>query len=136
VRARQEKCHNQKTWTADGALHASKKEAERWCLLHLLERSGEISDLKRQVEYELIPTQRERSDQIYQKGPKKGQPKEGRVIELPCKYIADFVYTTKTGERVVEDVKGHRDPKSAAYAKFVIKRKLMLYIHHIRIKEV
>ena len=42
----------------------------------------------------------------------------------------------KNGKIVVEDVKGYRDPSSAGYAKFVLKRKLMLYVHGIIIKEV
>ena len=46
-------------------------------------------------------------------------------------YLADFVYQdVKTGEWIVEDAKGH---KTEAY---IIKRKLLLYIHGIRIKEV
>lgn len=40
------------------------------------------------------------------------------------------------GKTVVEDVKGYRDPSSAAYAKFVIKRKLMLERYGIQIQEV
>lgn len=47
----------------------------------------------------------------------------------------DFVYT-QDGETVVEDVKGYRDPASAGYAKYVIKRKLMLYRYGIRVREV
>ena len=53
------KYYNQKTYTSDGILHASQKEAQRWSELKLLQRAGEISDLKRQVEYELIPDQYE-----------------------------------------------------------------------------
>lgn len=40
------------------------------------------------------------------------------------------------GRLVVEDVKGYRDPQSAGYAKFVIKRKLMLERYGIKVKEV
>lgn len=128
---------NKKTRTSDGVLHDSRKEATRWCELRLLERAGEITDLDRQVEFLLIPEQRAEPTECYQRGEKKGQPKQGKLLELPVTYIADFVYTdAKTGERIVEDVKGYRDPASAGYAKFIIKRKLMLYIHHIRIKEI
>lgn len=128
---------NKKTRTSDGILHDSRKEALRWTQLQLLERAGEISNLKRQVEFILIPDQREPSTEVYQKGEKKGMPKEGKLLERKCTYIADFVYTDlKTGKKVVEDVKGYRDPSSAGYAKFVLKRKLMLYIHNIKIKEI
>ena len=128
---------NRKTRTSDGILHDSRKEALRWTQLLLLEMAGEISDLKRQVEFILIPDQREPSTEVYQKGEKKGMPKEGKLIERKVVYVADFVYNdTKTGKRVVEDVKGYRDPSSAGYAKFVLKRKLMLYIHNIKIKEI
>ena len=128
---------NHKTLTSDGILHDSRKEALRWTQLLLLERAGEISGLKRQVEFILIPDQREASTEVYQKGEKKGMPKEGKLLERKVSYIADFVYTDlKTGKMVVEDVKGYRDPSSAGYAKFVLKRKLMLYIHNIKIKEI
>lgn len=103
----------------DGILFDSKKEARRYCELKLLQQAGEISDLQLQKEYELIPTQRI----------------DGKVVERACKYKADFAYM-KDGQQVVEDVKGYRDPKSAGYAKFVIKRKLMLHIFGIRIVEI
>ena len=61
---------------------------------------------------------------------------DGKVFERAVKYRADFVYKDKNGETVVEDVKGYRDPSSAGFAKFVLKRKLMLYVHGIRIREV
>lgn len=44
-------------------------------------------------------------------------------------YIADFVYH-EDGMQVVEDTKGVRT------ADYIIKRKLMLWVHGIRIKEV
>ena len=59
-----------------------------------------------------------------------------KLLEQECVYIADFVYKDSKGETVVEDVKGYRDPASAAYAKYTIKRKLMLWIHGIHIREV
>lgn len=103
---------NIKTVTSDGIKHDSIKEANRWCELKLLERAGEIKDLKRQVKFELIPKQ------------------EG---ERAVYYIADFVYEDSNGKTHVEDVKGYK--KGGAYNVFVIKRKLMLYIHRIKIKE-
>ena len=105
----------------------SKKEAKRKQELQMMERAGKIQDLQYQVEFELIPTQRE-PDTV---GPK-GGIKRGKCIEQACKYVADFVYT-QNGEKVVEDVKGYRD--GSAYAIFTIKRKLMLWRYGIRIKE-
>ena len=87
----------------------SKKEARRYQELILLQRAGKVKDLQLQVKYELIPKQ-------------KG--------ERSCSYIADFVYKNENGETIVEDTKGIRTPE------YVIKRKLMLYIHKIKIKEV
>lgn len=49
----------------DGILFDSKKEANRYMELKLLEKAGEITDLKRQVRYELIPRQREQSTEMY-----------------------------------------------------------------------
>lgn len=124
------KYHNRKVITSDGIEHDSQKEARRWCELLLLQRAGKIQDLKRQVAFELIPAQREVSNEVYKKGIKKGQLKEGKVIEKAVTYVADFVYIDmKTGKQVVEDSKGFRTPD------YKIKKKLLLYIHGIRIKE-
>lgn len=111
--------YNNKKVVVNGITYDSKKEYQRHCDLMLMERAGLISNLQRQVKYELIPTQRI----------------DGKVVERPISYIADFVYH-KDGGLVCEDVKGYRDPSSAGYAKFVLKRKMMLWIHGIRITEV
>lgn len=116
-----------------GELFDSKKEYTRWCELRLLERAGKVSELKRQVTFELIPAQREKSTEVYKAGPQKGLPKPGAVIEQAVKYVADFVYCDEQGNTVVEDCKGCK--KGAAYDLFVIKRKLFLYWYGIRIKE-
>lgn len=98
---------NIKTTTSDGITHDSIKEANRWCELKLLERAGRIQHLQRQVKYALIPKQ------------------EG---ERAVEYIADFVYR-ENGNLVVEDVKGKKTKD------YIIKRKLMLWVHGIKIKE-
>lgn len=105
--------------------HASQKEHDRAATLKLWERAGVISNLREQVPYELIPAQYGECGTDL-----KGKPV--RVcLEKSCRYIADFVYTdNKTGQTIVEDTKGVRTRE------YVIKRKLMLYVHGIRIKEV
>ena len=124
---------NRKT-SVDGKEFDSKKEAKRYQELRLLQWSVQRQNLQTQVKYVLIPTQREASFEVYKSGPNKGRRKPGKVIEHECSYVADFVYI-QDGETVVEDVKGYRDPASAGYAKFVIKRKLMLERYGIRVKE-
>lgn len=115
----------------DGITFDSKKEAQRYTELKLLEKAGKITSLCRQIEFELIPAQREITDQIYTKGPNKGKFKPGKVIEHKCSYVADFVYwDLKNNCMVVEDTKGMRTKE------YIIKRKLMLYMRGIRIKEV
>lgn len=117
---RTNKCGNHKV-VLDGIKFDSQKEAARYCGLRLLEKAGEIKNLEMQKKYILIPAIRE----------------NGKLIEHGCAYIADFVYEdVSTGETVVEDVKGYRDPSSAVYAKFVIKRKLMLWLNGIRVREI
>ena len=114
----------------DGEVFDSKREAYRWRDLKFLESCGAISNLRRQVVYELIPVQREKSTKVYKKGRKKGQPREGKIIEKAVSYVADFVYIDNaTGREVVEDAKGMRTRD------YIIKRKLMLYIHGIKIRE-
>lgn len=108
----------------DGIVFDSKKEAIRYRELSLLEKAGMIQNLQRQVKFNLIPTQRE-PDTIG----KRGGIIKGKLIEKECNYIADFRYW-KDGEMVVEDTKGVRT------ADYKIKRKLMLYVHGIRVKEV
>lgn len=122
------KYHNCKT-IVNGIAFDSKKEAKRYKELHLLEKSGIITNLELQKKYVLIPSQREECDEIYVGGKHKGEKKKGKVIEKECSYYADFVYLDKNGNVVVEDRKGIR---TEAYK---IKRKLMLHIHGIRIKE-
>ncbi len=98
---------NRKLTAPDGQVFDSVKEYHRWGCLRLLERAGAISNLRRQVKYELIPKQ---------------------LGERACNYIADFTYM-ENGKLVVEDVKG---VKTEVYK---IKKKLMLWVHGIRIKE-
>lgn len=100
-----------------GEVYDSKKEARRHQELKLLEKAGEIQNLRRQVKYILIPSQRI----------------DGKLVEREVAYKADFVYEAD-GQTVVEDVKGCK--KGAGYDVFVLKRKMMLLFHNIRIKEV
>lgn len=117
------KYHSRKT-TRNGITFDSLKEARRYGELLLLERAGAITDLKRQVEFILIPAQREPDTT----GPRGGVIK-GKTIEKKCSYVADFVYN-ENGKTIVEDTKGFRTTD------YIIKRKLMLWVHGIKIKEV
>ena len=117
----------------DGIEFDSKKEARRYCALQLMQQAGEIEGLELQKEFELIPAQYEYFERYGKTGKRLQDGK--RCIEKSCVYKADFAYI-KDGQQVVEDVKGYRDPRSAGYAKFVIKRKLMLWRYGIRIIEV
>lgn len=117
------KYHNRKV-EVNGITFDSKKEARRYIELLNMLAAGEISDLQLQVKYVLIPAQRE-LDTIG----KRGGIKKGKLIERECTYIADFVYQ-KDGETVVEDAKGMRTEV------YKIKKKLMLWVHGIRIMEV
>ena len=115
----------------DGEKFDSKKEAMRWAELKLLERSGHITDLERQKKFVLIPAQYETFERYGKNGKrlKDGQ----RLLEKECAYIADFVYT-ENGQTVVEGTKGCKE--GITYQYFVLKRKLMLWVHGIRVKEV
>ena len=107
----------------------SRKEARRLAQLQMLEKAGFITDLKTQVKFVLIPSQYE----TYERYSKTGKRlKDGKVcIEKECSYYADFVYTdVETGKTIVEDAKGVRTTE------YIIKRKLMLAVYGIRIKEV
>lgn len=99
--------------TVGGEVFDSEREYVRYRELLLLQRAGVISDLKRQMPYVVIPVQRI----------------DGKIVERACSYVADFVYQ-ENGKTVVEDTKGVRTKD------YIIKRKLMLYVHGIRIREV
>ena len=131
------KYHSKKV-VKDGITFDSIKEYKRYCELLLLEKAGEITNLQRQVKFVLIPAQYE-PDIIGSRGGRK----KGKLIERECSYIADFVYEKRIYrpdafeevystrlKTVVEDVKGVRTKD------YIIKRKLMLHVHGIRIKEV
>jgi hypothetical protein len=116
----------------DGIIFDSVKEYNRFRDLSLLEKAGKIENLQRQVKFVLIPAQRE-PDTVG----KRGGIKIGKTIEKECAYIADFTYLVRTKttdgillELVVEDTKGYRTKD------YIIKRKLMLWVHGIKIKEV
>jgi len=101
--------------TKDGVTFDSVKEYRRFCELSLLERAGAIADLKRQVKFELIPSQKV----------------DGKVVERAVNYVADFVYLSMvTGRTTVEDTKGFKTKD------YIIKRKLLRWIHGLSIKEV
>lgn len=110
----------------------SRKEARRYQELLLLQRAGVILNLRMQEKFLLIPSQFEtvETGEYYQTGSKKGTPKTKEVcVEKPVVYVADFVYE-QDGKTIVEDTKGFKTKD------YIIKRKLMLYTHGIRIKEV
>lgn len=126
------KYHSKKT-VIDGITFDSRKEAERYSELKLLEGCEAISNLELQKVYELIPAQYE----LYERYGKNGNRiKDGKkCIEKSCVYKADFVYIdNETGQQVVEDVKGYKGGQ--AYSLFTIKRKLMLERYGIKVKEV
>lgn len=107
--------YNSKKTIIDGQTFDSRKEANRYQDLLLLEKAGVIKNLSRQVKFVLIPSQR---DEV-----------TGKVVDRECSYRADFEYT-EDGKTVVEDVKGFRTKE------YVLKRKMMLWKYGIRIREV
>ncbi len=92
----------------DGRRFASIAESRRYHQLQLLLRAGEITKLEFQPRFDLAISH-----------------------VVVCKYFADFSYIdVKTGETVIEDVKGIRTPV------YRLKKKLMKVIHGIEITEI
>lgn len=89
---------------------ASRRETRRAEELYLLQKLGEITDLEEQVKYELIPKQ------------------EG---ERAVTYTLDFRYFDKRDKKW-----HHEDSKGFKTQQYVIRRKLMLWIHKIKVEEV
>lgn len=97
----------------------------RWLLLRDMESKGEISNLQRQVPFELLPA-------IYEDVTVHLKTKdkiERKLIQRPVKYIADFTYT-KDGKQVVEDAKGLRLPE------YILKKKMMRALLNINVIEI
>lgn len=105
------KYHNKKV-VANGIEFDSKKEAGRWMELQIMEKAGLITNLRRQVRYQLTPT-------IHIAG----------VTLRSSNYVADFVYS-ENGEEVVEDVKGMRTTE------YVLKKKFLAFRYGILVREV
>ena len=117
-----------KKFTIDGIEFASKKEANRYTELKLLEKAGKIKDLELQKAYELIPAQYEESTEVYTKGIHKGEHKK-KLLERAVIYKSDFSYLDENNNLIVEDVKGIRTKE------YILKRKMLLWRYGIKIKE-
>jgi hypothetical protein len=83
------------------------------------------------VKFVLIPRQIETFERYGAKGQRL---KDGeRVIEKECSYVADFVYyNLESGKIVVEDTKS----EPTRTKDYRIKKKLMLWVHKIKISEI
>lgn len=93
----------------DGIKFASKAEAARYGELKLMQRAGEISDLKVQPRFPLVVN----------------------GIQVAA-YVADFRYLDKRRAIVVEDVKS---PVSRTPV-YMLKKKLMAACHGLEVREV
>lgn len=105
--------YRNKKVTRNGIVYDSRKEADRHAVLKLLERAGKITNLQRQVKFDLLPAQRDTA---------------GKLLERAVSYVADFTYY-ENGKLIVEDVKGFKTPE------YKLKKKMLLYFHGLRIKE-
>lgn len=99
-----QKYRNKKT-VINGITFDSKKEAERYALLKLLEKAGKITDLKMQQKFLIVP--------------KAGNNPRAHY------YIADFTYT-ENGKKIIEDVKSAITKKNPVYR---LKKALILYLY-------
>lgn len=89
----------------DGVRYDSTGEAKRFAFLQIMERTGQLKDLRYHVKYELVPAIVE--DVVVHLKTKDKITK--KTIQPARYYEADFVYTvTSTGEEIVEDFKGHQ----------------------------
>lgn len=106
--------YNAKPVVVDGVRFDSQREYKRWGDLCMLEKGGQISQLERQVPYELAP-----AVNLYGERRKK----------TALRYVADFRYfDVKAGHFVVEDAKGYESPIAR------IKRHLMKSVHGIDVR--
>ena len=111
---------------ARGKVFDSTMERSRYYTLSMLEKAGEISDLRMQVPYELIPAIYETQEVQLKTKTKQVQ----KLVQRATYYVADFVYKDAEGNEVVEDVTGFRTAEKN------LKKKMMRVLHGIQIKEV
>ena len=119
--------YGNKKVTIGGMTFDSKKECDRYYELKLLERAGKIRDLQRQVRIELIPAQYETYER-YSKKTGERLPDGRRCVEKAVYYVADFVYW-EGDQKIAEDAKGFKTRE------YIIKRKLMRYLHGCVLRE-
>ena len=97
-----------KKTVAMGLKFDSKWEAERWGQLKSMERAGIVTQLERQIRYDLTIND----------------------VKI-CDYVADFRYLLEEedgmSKLVIEDAKGFQTPE------FKLKKKLMKAIHNIEL---
>lgn len=107
MREKRKEKYGRKKTIVDGIEFDSKKEADRYVQLLLMERGGEISGLVVHPAFEL----------------------EINHVKI-CGYVADFKYFDESScKEIVEDTKGYR---TRAYR---IKKKLMLALRGIDVRE-
>lgn len=112
--------YGNKKVTVDGIKFDSKKEAKRYSELKLMEQCGTIENLELQKSFVLIPAQYMIVD-----------ANKRKCVERAVTYKADFYYFDKIQNcYVCEDTKGFKTKD------YIIKRKLMLWVHGIKIVEV
>lgn len=99
--------YNARKTEIDGYVFDSRREANRYSELKLIEAAGEIKSLELQIPYPCIVNE-----------------------QLVCKYIADFRYKLPSGRVVVEDAKGY---KTDLYR---LKNKLVRALYGVAIVEV
>ena len=112
----------------DGIKFDSRKEAQYYIYLRELERKGQITDLRLQVKFEIIPA-------VYEDAVIHLKTKDKTVRKLAqsaTHYIADFVFV-QDGKEVVVDVKSEATRRKDAY---VLKKKMMRAYLGIKIEEV
>lgn len=111
----------------DGIVFDSKREARYYLVLKDRLTKGEISNLRRQVSYELIPA-------VYKEETVHLKTKDKvvrKIIQRAITYRADFVYVDNIdGTEKVIDVKGLRTKE------YCLKRKMMLALKGISIIEI
>lgn len=106
----------------------SKKELQRYMVLLDAQRQGKISNLERQVRFELIPAITE----DYIEHLKTKDKVKTRTVQLDITYTCDFTYM-KDGRLIIEDVKAS---KAMLTKEYQLKKKLLFAIHGLTIREV
>lgn len=132
VKKKKIKSESKLSYISDKGKFNSKAEADRYSVLLELEKKGKISNLEKHIQFTLLDAHYVTKKEKIVMKTKTKYVKKKVCDEYAVTLDVSFVYLNHKGRMRVEVVKTDKDYKEPVY---VLKRKLMRYLHNIVIIE-